>query len=76
MLLKRGRSAKTRRDKAVALEMNPNKTTRGDLRGRRADLKGSEMEVSDLRKIRLKLGKFKLLKHQRLSHKKWRVLEP
>ena len=28
----------------------PNKTTRGDLKGRRVDLKGPEKEVSDLRK--------------------------
>ena len=55
MLLKRRRSAKTRRDKAVVLEMDPRKMISGDLRGRRADLTGSEMEVSDLRKIRLKL---------------------
>ena len=50
MLLKRRRSAKNRRDKVVALEMNPNKTIGGDLRGRRANLRGSETEVSDLEK--------------------------
>ena len=33
----------------------PNKTTRGDLKGRKADLKGSEEEVLDLKKGRLKL---------------------
>ena len=31
--------------------------TRGDLKGREADLKGSEKEVSDLEKGRLKLRK-------------------
>ena len=55
LLLKRRRLAKNRRDKEAALEMNPNKTIGGDLKGRRADLKGSETEVSDLRKTRSKL---------------------
>ena len=33
----------------------PNKTTRDDLKGRKADFKGSEREVTDLEKRRLKL---------------------
>ena len=55
LLLKRGRSAKQGRDKEVALEMNPKKTIQGDLKGGRANLKGSEREVSDLKRKRLKL---------------------
>ena len=46
------------------------------MKGIRADLKGSENEVSDLKEIRLKLWKFRLLKQQKVAHKKWRVLEP
>ena len=46
------------------------------MKGIRADLKGSKNEVSDLKEIRLKLWKFRLLKQNKLSHKKWRVLEP
>ena len=40
MLQQRRKSAKGRRDKEVTLEANPKKTIRGDLKGRRADLKG------------------------------------
>ena len=46
------------------------------MKGRRADLEGSKNEVLDLKEIRLKLWKFRLLKQQKLSHKKWRVLDP
>ena len=46
------------------------------MKGRRVDLKGFENEVSDLKEIRLKLWKFRLLKQQKLSHRKWRVLDP
>ena len=42
------KSAKSRKDREEVLKRGPNKTTRGDLKGRKADLKGSEDEVSDL----------------------------
>ena len=46
---------KSRKDREEVLKRGPNKTTRGDLKGRKADLKGSEDEVSYLKKGRLKL---------------------
>ena len=52
---KRRKSAKSGRDREEVLKGGPKKTTRGDLKGRKADLKGSEDEVSDLKKGRLKL---------------------
>ena len=39
------------------------------MKGIRADLKGFENEVSDLKEIRLKLWKFRLLKQQKISQK-------
>ena len=41
--------------KAEAFRRGPNKTTRGDLKGKRADFNGSEREVTDLEKRGLKL---------------------
>ena len=38
-----------------AFKGGPNKTKGGDLKGRKADFKGSEREVTDLEKRRLKL---------------------
>ena len=38
-----------------ALKVDPRKSSGGDLRGRRADFEGSEREVTDLEKRRLKL---------------------
>ena len=55
LLLQRRESGKGRREKEVTLENNPNKTKWGDLKGRRADLEGSENDVSDLKRKRLKL---------------------
>ena len=52
---KRRKSAKSGRDREEVLKGGPNKTTRGGLKGRRAYLKGSENEGSDLKKGRLKL---------------------
>ena len=43
------------RGKDEAIKVDPNKSLGGDLRGRRADYKGSEQEVTDLEKRRLKL---------------------
>ena len=48
---KKGKSAKNPGgDKAEAFRGGPNKTTRGDLKGKEADFKGSESEVTDLEK--------------------------
>ena len=52
---KREEISKSKRGKEEALKGGPNKTTRGDLKGRKADLKGSEEKVSDLKKGRMKL---------------------
>ena len=49
------KSAKRGKDKEEVLKGGPNKMTTGDLKGRKVDLKGSEEEVSDLKKGRLKL---------------------
>ena len=38
-----------------ALKVDPRKSSGGDLRGRRVDFNGSEREVTDLEKRRLKL---------------------
>ena len=54
-LEKRRKSAKSGKDREEVLKRGPNKMTRGDLKGRKADLKGSEEEVLDLKKGRLKL---------------------
>ena len=54
-LEKGGKSTKRRKDREEVLKGGPKKTTRGDLKGRKADLKGSEQEVSELEKGRLKL---------------------
>ena len=43
--------------KEEALKVDPKKSSGGDLRGRRADYNGSEREVIDLEKRRLKLRK-------------------
>ena len=54
--LEKGRkSAKTGGDEAEAFKGGPNKTTRGDLKGKEADFNGSEREVTDLEKRGLKL---------------------
>ena len=46
---KKGRKlVKSRKDRGEALKGGPNKTTRGVLKGRKADLKGSKKEGSDL----------------------------
>ena len=49
------KSAKNGGGKGEAQKVGPNKTTGGDLKGRKADFKGSEREVTDLEKRRLKL---------------------
>ena len=54
-LEKRRKSGKGREDREEVPQGGTNKTTRGDLKGRRADLKGFENEVSDLKKGGLKL---------------------
>ena len=51
----KGKSAKNRGGKAEAFRGGPNKTTRGDLKGKEADFNGSESEVTDLEKRGLKL---------------------
>ena len=43
--------------------------TRGDLKGRKADLKGSEEEVSDLKKGKDETLRNRWLKHLKLFHK-------
>ena len=54
--MEKGRkSAKNRRGKAEAFKGGPNKTTRGDLKGKEVHFKGSEKEVTDLEKRGLKL---------------------
>ena len=54
--LEKGRkSAKYGGGKVEALKVDPNKSSGGDLRGRRVDFNGSEREVKDLEKGRLKL---------------------
>ena len=54
--LEKGRkSAKTGGGKAEAFKGGPNKTTRGDLKGKEADFNGSEREVTDLEQRGLKL---------------------
>ena len=58
---KRRKSTKSRKDREEVLKGGPNKTTRGGLKGRRADLKGSENEVSNLKK-----GKAKTLKKKQI----------
>ena len=56
--LEKGRkSAKNRGGKVEALKVDPSKSSGGDLRGRRVDFNGSEREVTDLEKRRLKLWK-------------------
>ena len=52
---KRRKSAKNGRDRDEVLKGGPNKNTRGDLKGKRADFNGSEREVTDLEKRGLKL---------------------
>ena len=53
---KRGRKlAQSGKEREEVLKRGPNKTTRGDLKGRKVDFKGSEREVIDLEKRRLKL---------------------
>jgi len=47
---KREISKKPEGDKAEAFRGGPNKTTRGDLKGKEADFKGSGSEVTDLEK--------------------------
>ena len=47
---KRRKSAKSGNDREEVLKGGPKKTTRGDLKGRKADFKGSEREVTDLEK--------------------------
>ena len=41
-LEKRRKLEKSRKDREEVLKGGPNKTTRGDLKGRKVDLKGSE----------------------------------
>ena len=53
-LEKRRKSAKSGKDREEVLKGGPKKTTRGDLKGIRADLKESENEGSDLKKKWLK----------------------
>ena len=54
--LEKGRkSAKSGKDREEVLKRGPNKTTRGDWKGKEADFKGSEREVTDLEKRGLKL---------------------
>ena len=46
----KGKSEKNRGGKAEAFRGGPNKTTRGELKGKEADFNGSEWEVTDLEK--------------------------
>ena len=52
---KRKEISKNRGGKGEAQKLGPNKMTGGDLKGRKVDFKGSEREVTDLEKRRLKL---------------------
>ena len=55
MVGKRRKSAKSRKDREEFLKRGPKKSTRGDLKGRKDDLRGSDKEVADLEKGGLKL---------------------
>ena len=64
-LEKRRKPEKSGKDREEVLKGGPNKMTRGDLKGRKVDLKGSEEEVSDRKK-----GKAETLKNRRLKQLK------
>ena len=47
---KRRKLAKSGKDREEVLKRGPDKTTRGDLKGKEADFNGSEREVTNLEK--------------------------